>query len=251
MGKLKLSNANLIIGGLLITTFCLSLLLLVSFITKGYIHNYAIAQLGAAGDFFNGIVSPFISIVSAILIYIAFKQQVDQNEIQTKRFEKEVHSNNLQRDFELYIKLIEDLEKYEQRIVATIFGRDEIIRKESGINAVKLYREFIEIDGLESLIPDDEKNEIDTYEFYKTFLIHLTSLSFILKQIDKFKNEHSEFYTILVTKVILITPLLYEELDTLIHYQDAVTYNFRHQTGIKLYNQIVYVKKQIDDIKII
>ena len=97
-------------------------------------------------------------------------------------------------------------------------------------------------------ISDDKKNEIDTYEFYKTFLIHLTSLSFILKQIDKLKNEHSEFYTILVTKIILITPLLYEELDTLIYYQDAITCNFKHETGIKLYNQMIYVKKQIDDI---
>jgi len=60
--------------GVLAVAITFTLLLLFAFVYKGYINNTQIGNFGSIGDFLNGIITPFISAISAILIYIAFKQ---------------------------------------------------------------------------------------------------------------------------------------------------------------------------------
>jgi hypothetical protein len=50
---------------------------------------------GLTGDFLGGVASPFIGLVSAILVYLSFQQQIQANNIQMEALKQESKRNNI------------------------------------------------------------------------------------------------------------------------------------------------------------
>lgn len=50
---------------------------------------------GVTGDFLGGVASPFIGLVSAILVYLSFQQQIRANKIQAEALKQESTRNNI------------------------------------------------------------------------------------------------------------------------------------------------------------
>jgi hypothetical protein len=50
---------------------------------------------GLTGDFLGGVASPFVGLVSAILVYLSFQQQIQANKIQMEALKQESKRNNI------------------------------------------------------------------------------------------------------------------------------------------------------------
>jgi len=66
-------------------------------------------ESGQIGDTIGGITAPFIGLISAFLVYKAFRQQKIANDKQVEILEAQQHD----REFNIYFKLIEDLLRIE------------------------------------------------------------------------------------------------------------------------------------------
>jgi hypothetical protein len=60
-----------------------------------YTFGLSYSEQGAKGDAFNGFISPFISIASSILVYIAFREQVKANKLLASNTQLETFNNLL------------------------------------------------------------------------------------------------------------------------------------------------------------
>ena len=56
---------------------------------------------GLTGDFLGGVASPFIGLVSAILVYLSFQQQIRANKIQMEALKQESKRNNIRSTFNI------------------------------------------------------------------------------------------------------------------------------------------------------
>ena len=237
MKNSKINNSTLLLIGVLIVACVLSVLLLGMFMYKNY-NDVEIAKFGATGDYFNGIVTPFISSISAILIYIAFKQQVDQNEKQALYMNEEAAIYKADRDFDRYMKLIEDVKIYQNEIVLEMTEiKTSETKKYKGIAAIKKY-----ISWLTS--PDKNAYKIDNMiDFRKSFYLHLINISFILSKIYPLKENFEDYHTILSAKLIFNTPTLISFLRHLSCLQDKIIINERDKQGARLYDQIKHTQE--------
>jgi hypothetical protein len=50
---------------------------------------------GLTGDFLGGVASPFVGLVSAVLVYLSFQQQIQANKIQMEALKQESKRNNI------------------------------------------------------------------------------------------------------------------------------------------------------------
>jgi hypothetical protein len=70
-----------------------SLVVLILWIVVGASQNAS--TRGLTGDFLGGVASPFIGLVSAILVYLSFQQQIQANKIQMEALKQESKRNNI------------------------------------------------------------------------------------------------------------------------------------------------------------
>ncbi len=70
-----------------------SLVVLLLWIVVGASQNASTRAL--TGDFLGGVASPFIGLVSAILVYLSFQQQIRANKIQMEALRQESKRNNI------------------------------------------------------------------------------------------------------------------------------------------------------------
>jgi hypothetical protein len=70
-----------------------SLVVLLLWIVVGASQNAS--TRGLTGDFLGGVASPFIGLVSAILVYLSFQQQIQANKIQMEALKQESKRNNI------------------------------------------------------------------------------------------------------------------------------------------------------------
>ena len=70
-----------------------SLVVLLLWIVVGTSQNAS--TRGLTGDFLGGVASPFIGLVSAILVYLSFQQQIRANRIQMEALRQESKRNNI------------------------------------------------------------------------------------------------------------------------------------------------------------
>jgi hypothetical protein len=70
-----------------------SLVVLLLWIVVGASQNAS--TRGLTGDFLGGVASPFIGLVSAILVYLSFQQQIQANKIQMEALNQESKRNNI------------------------------------------------------------------------------------------------------------------------------------------------------------
>jgi hypothetical protein len=64
---------------------------------------------GLTGDFLGGVASPFIGLVSAILVYLSFQQQIQANKIQMEALKQESKRNNIRSTLNILKSEISDL----------------------------------------------------------------------------------------------------------------------------------------------
>lgn len=68
------------------------------------------SETGPIGDTVGGLTAPVVSLLNAVLVYHAFRQQLIANKIQREAIEKEQARYESQRDFEVLLKLFEKIE---------------------------------------------------------------------------------------------------------------------------------------------
>jgi len=246
MEKTKINNTHYIILGALGTAFVFCFLLALFFIVKSYVKTEELSKFGSAGDFFNGFITPFISAISAILIYIAFKQQLDSNIAQEDRFTTEMMINKADKDFDRYMKLIDDVERYEQRI---IFIRDVVHHSyvpkpligNDGINA---YVEYI--------LTEKQFRQFQSFNrlnVEKSLFTHFVNINFILLNVEKLKPEFKSYYILLCTKLFINIPHIISQINYLIRFESVITNDGQNDIGKDLYNEIMNAKIHIDNMK--
>ncbi|WP_310425570.1 hypothetical protein [Chamaesiphon sp. VAR_48_metabat_135_sub] len=84
-----------------------SLVVLLLWIVIGASQNAS--TRGLTGDFLGGVASPFIGLVSAILVYLSFQQQIQANKIQMEALKQESKRNNIRSTLNILKSEISDL----------------------------------------------------------------------------------------------------------------------------------------------
>jgi hypothetical protein len=84
-----------------------SLVVLLLWIVVGASQNAS--TRGLTGDFLGGVASPFIGLVSAILVYLSFQQQIQANKIQMEALKQESKRNNIRSTLNILKSEISDL----------------------------------------------------------------------------------------------------------------------------------------------
>jgi hypothetical protein len=171
------------------------------------------SSAGQIGDTIGGITAPFIGLLSAYLIYKAFKVQVDANKIQSK--------NN---EFSIALKLIDDLEK---RLTQRVHRYEVTVS-----------------DGKTSKIEDANLYEI--IRFWSAMIVYRNSytglIAITIRQVNYFKEfvEHSTNFsandkTLLMEKAALTFGTeLYNAINTLITVTDEDMLNDKESTFFKM-----------------
>ena len=123
----------------LIFFFAMGMMVLLAIILCNLSHNKVFtyfdidhkSNIGVLGDAFNGLTAPFISLISAFLIYITFKAQNKANE-------KQVEANKMlqsQWQFDTYLKLFTEIRQSYEGIRIT-YGPVDALKTRKGKKAV-------------------------------------------------------------------------------------------------------------------
>jgi hypothetical protein len=84
-----------------------SLMVLLLWIIVGASQNAS--TRGLTGDFLGGVASPFVGLVSAVLVYLSFQQQIQANKIQMEALKQESKRNNIRSTLNILKSEISDL----------------------------------------------------------------------------------------------------------------------------------------------
>ncbi len=159
------------------------------------IHNFSI-NTGIIGDTIGGITAPFINGISAILVYVAFKEQIKANEKQREQFLKQDNDSKLQ-SFESFFfimidnqyKLIETLSfKFKIDDLSTQKNllpelKDRELIKEKELKGMSCINEFVKILNEAILLPSNT-DIIAVYD--SLFSKHSSYLSHYLRNLFQF-----------------------------------------------------------------
>lgn len=134
------------------------------FFTQSFFSVYNLSKTGQIGDTIGGITSPFINGIGAILIYIAFKEQVNSSE--SAREEKKI---------DLIIENLNRLETdpYNIDILCNNCTYDLTNRVNNSENILKLTRVMKEFQSLAKFINEltENKNFVEN-KFYLTWKLY-------------------------------------------------------------------------------
>ena len=97
---------------------------------------------GLTGDFLGGVASPFIGLVSAILVYLSFQQQIQANKIQMEALKQESKRNNIRSTLNILKSEISDL-------ILENSGDDH--KTYHGMQAFEKFVELLHRSGLETI----------------------------------------------------------------------------------------------------
>lgn len=135
-------------------------------------------QTGFIGDTIGGITAPFMNLLSAYLVFIAFKEQKKANDTQIKllKEEREIRINNEikkeQKDnYELLLNKINNIKKSFENLKVTIFQNSSNVntnynRYYYGLEAIEVYKSFINKEQDNEL-----KIDINRYSINEAILI--------------------------------------------------------------------------------
>jgi hypothetical protein len=146
---------------------------------------------GLTGDFLGGVASPFIGLVSAILVYLSFQQQIQANKIQMEALRQESKRNNIRSTLNILRSEISDL-------ILENPGDDH--KTYHGMQAFEKFVELLHRSGLESLT--NNENVADT--IYGVLLImqkEIAGIGGLTEELLKeFVNDFHIFYTLKLAK---------------------------------------------------
>ncbi len=165
------------------------LVVLVLWIVVGVSQNAS--TRGLTGDFLGGVASPFIGLVSAILVYLSFQQQIRANKIQMEALKQESKRNNIRSTLNILRSEISDL-------ILENPGDDH--KTYHGMQAFEKFVELFHRSGLESLT----KNENVADTIYGVLLImqkEIAGIGGLTEELLKeFVDEFHIFYTLKLAK---------------------------------------------------
>jgi hypothetical protein len=166
-----------------------SLVVLLLWIVVGASQNAS--TRGLTGDFLGGVASPFIGLVSAILVYLSFQQQIQANKIQMEALKQESKRNNIRSTLNILRSEISDL-------MLENPGDDH--KTYHGMQAFEKFIELVHRLGLEA--STDNENVADT--IYAVLLImqkEIAGMGGLTEELLKeFVDEFHIFYTLRLAK---------------------------------------------------
>lgn len=205
-------------------------------------NSHVTINLTGENDIVNDTIIAITGIVSAFLVYLGFRLQAKQIEISSKEKMQELKIQQLNKDFDRYVKLLEGIEKSEARVRVTLYDNDKAEKPRFGNEGINLFISYMEADYMEDI-------NLDLNEAEKTLSVYFTSISFILAGIQSFKPVHTEYYNILKTTFIYTTPLLYNQLFALSQLEEDITDYKTRQNGLMLFDNIIRLLNQLESIE--
>lgn len=171
---------------------------LLFFLVVGLIIKFEKIDKGTTGDSFNGLVGPFIALLSAILVYRSFVAQTEANQRQTEATMDQIETNKIiqsQWMYETYLSLFNDVKTSYNNIKVTvhIMGAQEVCY--SGEGAIKQYSEGSEIfehekDKLEKDL--ESVLRIMNYFFQKLTIIEIQEKDILLYMVIEFYQTYMQ-----------------------------------------------------------
>jgi hypothetical protein len=166
-----------------------SLVVLLLWIVVGASQNAS--TRGLTGDFLGGVASPFVGLVSAILVYLSFQQQIRANKIQMEALKQESKRNNIRSTLNILRSEISGL-------ILENPGDDH--KTYHGMQAFEKFVELFHRLGLEA--STDNENVADT--IYAVLLImqkEIAGIGGLTEELLKeFVDEFHIFYTLKLAK---------------------------------------------------
>ena len=166
-----------------------SLVVLLLWIVVGASQNAS--TRGLTGDFLGGVASPFVGLVSAILVYLSFQQQIQANKIQMEALKQESKRNNIRSTLNILRSEISDL-------ILENPGDDH--KTYHGMQAFEKFVELLHRSGLEA----NANNENVTDTMYGVLLImqkEIAGMGGLTEELLKeFIDEFYIFYTLKLAK---------------------------------------------------
>ena len=165
------------------------LVVLVLWIVVGASQNAS--TRGLTGDFLGGVASPFIGLVSAILVYLSFQQQIRANKIQMEALKQESKRNNIRSTLNILKSEISDL-------ILENPGDDR--KTYHGMQAFEKFVELLHRSGLEPIT--NNENVADT--IYSVLFIIQKEMAemggLTGESLKEFVDEFHIFYTLKLAK---------------------------------------------------
>jgi hypothetical protein len=191
-----------------------SLMVLLLWIIVGASQNAS--TRGLTGDFLGGVASPFVGLVSAVLVYLSFQQQIQANKIQMEALKQESKRNNIRSTLNILKSEISDLilenpvddhktyhgmqafkkfvELFQQSDLGTLTNNENVA---DTIYAVLLIMQK-EIAGIGGLTEELLKEFIDEFHIFYTLRLAkgLNSIESVSGNvtIDNIKESKKEYY---------------------------------------------------------
>jgi hypothetical protein len=146
---------------------------------------------GLTGDFLGGVASPFIGLVSAILVYLSFQQQIRANKIQMEALKQESKRNNIRSTLNILRSEISDL------------ILEDTMDDHKTYHGMQAFEKFVELlHRLELETPTNNENVADT--IYGVLLImqkEIAGMGGLTEELLKeFVDEFHIFYTLKLAK---------------------------------------------------
>jgi hypothetical protein len=144
---------------------------------------------GLTGDFLGGVASPFIGLVSAILVYLSFQQQIRANKIQMEALKQESKRNNIRSTLNILRSEISEL---------ILENPVDDHKTYHGMQAFEKFVELLHRSGLESFT--NNENVADT--IYGVLLIMQKEIAGIGGLTEELLKEFvDEFYILYTLKL--------------------------------------------------
>lgn len=171
---------------------------LLFFLIVGLIIKYDKIDKGTTGDSFNGLVGPFIALLSAILVYRSFVAQTEANQRQTEATLDQIETNKIiqsQWMYETYLSLFNDVKTSYNNIRVTVYTFETVTTEYFGEIAIQQYAE-----GANILKEDKDKLEKDlesvlrimNYFFQKLTIIEIQEKDIMLYMVIEFYQTYMQ-----------------------------------------------------------
>ena len=102
----KLTVLAFVVVGLSIIVFVPAILPLAN-----HCFGWNLGSQNQIGDAFGGMTAPFLNLLGAVIVYLAFQKQVEANELQRQALADEQVRFHQQREFEILLNILQTLEK--------------------------------------------------------------------------------------------------------------------------------------------
>jgi hypothetical protein len=139
------------------------------------------------GEFLGGVASPFIGLVSAILVYLSFQQQIRANKIQMEALKQESKRNNIRSTLNILRSEISGL------------ILEDTVDDHKTYHGMQAFEKFVELlHRLDLGSPTNNENVADT--IYGVLLIMQKEIAGMGELLKEFVDEFHIFYTLKLAK---------------------------------------------------